>query len=79
VVANGLLAGARLDQSIKQLPAWRRIGVATFAAYSQAADLANGIAWYATLGVGTARISLAAAIAGLADEPGTQRVMARRG
>jgi hypothetical protein len=76
VVANGLLAGACLGQSIKQLPARRRIGVVTFAADSQAGDLANGIAWYATLGVGTARISFAAAIDGLADESGTQRVMA---
>jgi hypothetical protein len=42
VVANGLLAGASLDQSIKQLPARRRIGVAAFAAYSQAADLTTG-------------------------------------
>lgn len=76
VVANGLLAGASLDQSIKQLPARRRIGVVAFAAYSQAADLANGIAWYATLGVGTALLSLAAAIAGLGDDPGTQRLVA---
>jgi hypothetical protein len=31
----GLLAGASLDQSIKQLPARHRIGVEAFAAYSR--------------------------------------------
>src|SRR6266511_1425717 len=61
--ANGLLAGASLDQSIKQLPARHRIGVLAFARYSQAADLANGVAWYAVLGVGTALLTLIAATA----------------
>ena len=69
--ANGLLAGASLDQSIKQLPARHRIGVLAFARYSQAADLANGVAWYAILGVGTALLTLTAAAAGLADDPPT--------
>jgi hypothetical protein len=64
VVANGLLVGASLDQSIKQLPARHRIGPAAFAAYSQAADLRNGIPWYATLGLGTATLTLAAATVG---------------
>jgi len=40
---DGLLAGASLDQSIKQLPARQRTGVRAFFAYSQAADLGNGI------------------------------------
>ena len=31
VVANGLLVGVSLDQSIKQLPARHRIGVTAFA------------------------------------------------
>jgi hypothetical protein len=64
--ANGLLTGASLDQSIKQLPARHRIGVLAFARYSQTADLANGVAWYAVLGVGTALLALIAAGAGLA-------------
>jgi hypothetical protein len=67
--ANGLLAGASLDQSIKQLPARHRIGVLAFARYSQAADLANGVPWYAALGIGTALLSLAAAIAALTQGP----------
>jgi hypothetical protein len=74
--ANGLLAGASLDQSIKQLPARHRIGVLAFARYSQAADLANGVAWYAVLGVGTALLTLIAAAAGLADHPSTAAAVA---
>jgi hypothetical protein len=67
--ANGLLAGASLDQSIKQLPARHRIGVLAFSRYSQAADLANGVAWYAILGVGTAALTIVAVVAGLFDRP----------
>ena len=69
VGANGLLTGASLDQSIKQLPARKRIGVTAFSQYSQAADLANGVAWYAILGIGTALLTLAAAIVALAGHP----------
>jgi hypothetical protein len=62
VAFNGVLTGASLDQSIKQLPARRRIGVIAFSAYSRAADLGNGIAWYAIIGVGAALLTIAAAI-----------------
>jgi hypothetical protein len=62
---NGLLAGASLDQSIKQLPARRRIGVLSYAAYSRAADLGNGIVWYAGLGLGAAGCSVAVAVVAL--------------
>jgi hypothetical protein len=65
--ATGLLAGASLDQSVKQLPARHRIGVAAYARYSQAADLANGIAFYATLGVAAAAFNLAAAISAASE------------
>ena len=61
---DGILAGASLDQSIKQLPARHRIGVVAFSAYSQAADLGNGVLWYAILGVGAVVITIAAAVAG---------------
>jgi len=42
--------------------------VLAFAGCSQAADLANGIAWYAIIGMGTALLTLLAA-AGLGDPP----------
>ena len=59
--ANGILTGASLDQSIKQLPARRKIGMIAFSAYSQAADLGPGIVWYVTIGVGAAVLSILAA------------------
>lgn len=62
VLANGLLAGASLDQSIKQLPARHRIGVIAFSAYSRAGDLSNGVAFYAILGIGAAMLSIVAAV-----------------
>jgi uncharacterized membrane protein len=74
--ANGLLAGASLDQSIKQLPARNRMGVLAFARYSQAADLANGVPWYATLGIGTAVLSLVAAITALTQHPSRSATVA---
>jgi hypothetical protein len=62
VAFNGVLSGASLDQSIKQLPARRRIGVIAFSAYSRAADLGNGIIWYAIIGVCAALLTIAAAV-----------------
>jgi hypothetical protein len=64
-VADGLLAGASLDQSIKQLPARHRIGMRAFSAYSRASDQANGVAWYAALGIGSAALTIAAGLAAL--------------
>jgi AcrR family transcriptional regulator len=58
---NGLLAGASMDQSIKQLPARHTIGVEAYSEYSKAGDLGNGIALYATLGIGGAALALIAA------------------
>ena len=43
---NGILAGASLDQSIKQLPSRHRIGPVAYSTYSRASDLGNGIPWY---------------------------------
>src|SRR5262249_12829958 len=63
VAATGLLAGASLDQSIKQLPARHRIGVEAYSAYSQASDLGNGILFYGVLGIGAALLAVAAAFA----------------
>jgi hypothetical protein len=62
VAFNGVLSGASLDQSIKQLPARRRMGVIAFSAYSRAADLGNGIVWYAAIGVGAALLTIGAAV-----------------
>jgi hypothetical protein len=65
LVTNAMLVGASLDQSVKQLPARQRIGPVAFSQYSRAADLANGVPFYATLGLGAAVLSLAASVVGL--------------
>jgi len=71
---DGLLAGASLDQSIKQLPARHRIGLRAFSVYSRASDQATGVAWYAALGVGGAALTVAAALtAVLSGAPDRQR------
>ena len=62
--ADGRLAGASLDQSIKQLPARQRIGVKAYSAYSQAADLGAGVAWYGILGVSAPLLMIAVAVMG---------------
>jgi hypothetical protein len=63
--ADGLLAGASLDQSIKQLPARHKIGLVAYSEYSRASDLGPGILWYAILGVGATVLTIGAAIAAL--------------
>ncbi len=59
---DGLLAGASLDQSIKQLPARHRIGLVAYSEYSRVSDLGPGILWYGILGVGAAVLTIAAAV-----------------
>lgn len=58
LAANGMITGATLDQAIKQLPARHDIGVEAYSAYSRAADLSQGVAWYGALGAGTALLTL---------------------
>ena len=60
LAADGTLAGLSLDKVIVQLPARRRIGVTAYAAYARAADLGNGIAFYAAAGVSAAVLTVAA-------------------
>ncbi|HEY1386956.1 MAG TPA: hypothetical protein VGF38_00320 [Ktedonobacterales bacterium] len=68
---DGILAGASLDQSIKQLPARRRIGAAAYSVYARAADLGTGIVWYAALGIGAALLTIVAAIVALVQSAPT--------
>src|SRR3954447_19962708 len=74
--ATGLLAGASLDQTLKQLPARHRIGATAFSVYSRAADLGNGIAFYAALGIGAAVLNIAAAAAAFLEKLGGDQVAA---
>jgi hypothetical protein len=59
--ATGLLAGASLDQSLKQLPARHVIGIRSFSEYSRAADLRSGVAFYGVLGGAVLLLNLASA------------------
>jgi hypothetical protein len=64
-------AGMSLDQSIKQLPARWRIGVAAYSAYSRAGDQGNGLLLYPPMGIGTLFLAIAAAVSGhLSGLPG---------
>jgi len=67
---NGLLAGASLDQSIKQVPSRKRIGVRSYAVYARGADLGPGIYWYAILSNAAALASIAAAWLGWVQTSG---------
>jgi hypothetical protein len=58
----GLLTGASLDQSIKQLPARKKIGVVIYSQYSRASDLGQGILFYSILGISAAVLNIAAAL-----------------
>jgi hypothetical protein len=60
LVTDGLLAGLSLDKVIVQLPARRRMGVVKYAGYARAADLGNGVPYYAGLGISAAALTLAA-------------------
>jgi hypothetical protein len=45
--------GASLGQSFKQLPARHRMGMIDFSNYAKAADLRQGVIWYAVIGIGS--------------------------
>lgn len=72
---SGVLAGASLDQSIKQLPVRRRIGAVAYSAYSRASDLGRGIAWYAGIGIGAALLTIVAAAWAFARGMSLERVL----
>jgi hypothetical protein len=68
-ILNGFLAGASLDRTFIQLPAFRRAGVRPWAAFSREADLQpRAAAWYPTLAIGGAALSITAALGGRSSE-----------
>lgn len=76
VVVCGIGAGASLDQSIKQLPTRRRIGVRAYSDYSRVADVRLGLYWYVPLGVVWTVVNVMAAIIGWADGASGGRAVA---
>src|SRR6185369_2463732 len=61
IVTDGLLAGASLNRSVVELPAFRHMGAAAWADYSRNADLRNGKFWYPALAIGGTLLTIAAA------------------
>jgi hypothetical protein len=59
LLLDGIVAGFSLDKVIVQLPARRRMGVVDYAGYARAADLGNGVVFYAVVGVGAAVLTIA--------------------
>jgi hypothetical protein len=66
LAVDRLLAGLSLDKVIVQLPARRWLGVVAYAAYARSADLGNGVAYYALVGVGAAVLTVAAFVLAIA-------------
>jgi hypothetical protein len=67
---DGLLAGLNVDRMVVQMPAWRRVGVRAWAAYSRQADLRNGLFLYPAEGIGGTALSIATAVAVRLDAAG---------
>jgi hypothetical protein len=61
-VLDGLLAGLNVDRALVQMPAWRKVGVRGWAAYSRHGDLGNGRFLYPFLAIAGTILALAAAI-----------------
>jgi hypothetical protein len=59
---NGLLAGLNVDTAVVKLPARRRIGVLTYAAFARGNDLGNGRVVYPLLGIGAALLTILSTI-----------------
>lgn len=57
---DGVLAGASLDRTLIQLPAFQRLGPRPWADFSRKADLDRGRWWYPTLAIAGTALSLAA-------------------
>ena len=64
VALNGLLAGASLDQSIKQVPSRNRIGVRAYAVYVRGGDVGFGVLCYALLATAAAVGTVGSAFVG---------------
>jgi hypothetical protein len=55
---DAVLAGTGLDRILVQMPAWRVVGVAGWAAYGRHADLGNGLVLYATVAIAGCALSI---------------------
>lgn len=60
LVLDGILCGLSLDKVIVQLPARGRMGPVGYAGYARSADLGNGVAFYGSVGISAALLTIAA-------------------
>jgi hypothetical protein len=66
-ILTGLLAGLSLDRTVVAMPAWRHVGVEAWASCSRHADLGRGLVLYPLLGLGAPIMSVATAVAFVAE------------
>jgi hypothetical protein len=75
-VLGGLLAGSNVDRAFIAMPAWRSLGAKPWAEFSRRADLSNGLVVYPLEAVGSALLSLAAAVLlSFSDNAGTLPIL----
>jgi hypothetical protein len=55
---GGLLAGMNVDRALVAMPAWQRVGPLAWAAFSQKADLGNGLFLYPFEAIGGALLNI---------------------
>lgn len=60
ILLKGVLAGLSLDKVIVQLPARKKMGAVGYASYVRAADLKDGVAFYALIGQSAALVTIVA-------------------
>ena len=68
---NGIVSGLSLDKVIVQLPARASMGVVNYARYARAADLRNGVVFYAVTGVGAAVLTIVSAVVAVIGDAST--------
>lgn len=62
VAFNAVVASVGLDRLVVQMPAWRRVGVGAWAAYSRHADLGNAWMLYPVAAFGGTALVIAAVL-----------------
>jgi hypothetical protein len=59
---GGILAGINIDRAIVAIPAWKQVGAVAWAAFSEKADLGNGLFLYPLVAIGGALLNIGAVL-----------------
>jgi hypothetical protein len=73
-IAGGTLAGGNIYRYVIEVPAWRHLSITSWAAYSEHADLKNGIFLFPAQAIGTALPLLLASIIIVVRKPAFRSV-----